>query len=141
MAPLAVVGEGDLDALAERHRQVGVEAAALLRGRQHRVVRDGATVGQPEEVEHRRRDARLLATVVADLEGEGPQALGAGRRDGEPDVADHAGPLEVGQHHPLTGLDPPVRGALAAAVGSAARPAGAGGVLEGGGAGVEARCR
>ena len=136
---LAVVGEGDLDALAERHRKVRVEPAALLRGGEHRVVRHRPAVGEPEEVEHRRRDARLLATLVAHLEGERPHPLGAGRRHREPDVADHAGSLEVGQHHALARLDAAVRCALAAAVGRAPRPPCPGGVLEGGGPRVEAR--
>ena len=56
----------------ERHREVAVEAPALLRRGQRRVVGDRAAVRQPEEVEARHRHARLVGAVVEHLEVAAP---------------------------------------------------------------------
>ncbi len=70
-APRTAVDDFDAHLPAERHRHVGVEAAAFLRGRQRRRVRDRSPVRQHEEVEARHGDARLGLRRRRTLRGRG----------------------------------------------------------------------
>ena len=123
----ALVDQLHQGAPAERHRHVAVERAAGVetvvvigrRREQRRLeVRDDA-VAQAKEIAERGDHARVRGVVPGDPQ----QALAVVVALGEPQVRDHAGAFDVGQHPGFPGTDEP---AILIAAGRVPRRAAAG---------------
>ena len=95
----AFVGDGDLAGFAERHRPIAVAGPAVGAVADHERLDLGFdAVADREEVAHGRVHAGRVAAIVIDAQAQQPRPAVFVVGDGHPDVVDHAGPLQIGQH-------------------------------------------
>ena len=131
---------GDLEARAlVRHREPAVEGLPVLRAHLQRQRDEVARlrVAHAEEVPHRHLDAWLPLAVPPGAQHDLSQMVDLAAGDGQPDVADHPGLVEIGQDRPAAARDGDAivvaAGAVVARGPRAARPGQAGEVGEGSG--------
>ena len=88
---------------AERHRPVGVEAAA--RYAHHRAGVVPLVEPVAEEVPQRGKHGGFRFIIPVHLEGDAPQVVGILARDSDPDPLDHSWARDVEQHGRVPGGD------------------------------------
>ncbi len=105
--PRSLIGHGQAGLFVEGHLPVGVEGPAVGGDLDGQGADDGPhAVAGGEKIAQRRFHRGDQRSIPVDAEDQSPGVAPVFRTDGEPDVLNLTGSVEVGQDDGLAGLDP-----------------------------------